>query len=151
MRELQERRDIKYGIPQIPLISQLSQIIKITLKMETKDFGNQGEEWATRMLTEKGYAILQRNYRKQGGEIDIVAFDPSNSEIVFVEVKSRRNQAFGTPEEAIDERKIGKMADTAQEWLAQNGKESSEWRLDLVALEYNTQGKPDCRHLINIS
>ena len=119
--------------------------------METKDFGNQGEEWATQMLTEKGYAILQRNYRKRGGEIDIVAFDPSTKETVFVEVKSRRNRTFGAPEEAIDERKIGKMADTAQEWLAENGKESAEWRLDLVALEYDNHGKPDCRHLKNIS
>jgi len=119
--------------------------------METKDFGNKGEEWATKMLTEKGYAILQRNYRKRGGEIDIVAFDPVAKETVFVEVKSRRNRAFGSPEEAMDERKIEKMADTAQHWLAENGKELSEWRLDLVALEVGTDGKLVCRHLKNIS
>lgn len=119
--------------------------------METKEFGNRGEDWAAEMLVREGYGILQRNYRKRSGEIDIVAFDPSTKETVFVEVKSRRNRAFGTPEEAIDERKIGKMADTAQHWLAENGKELAEWRLDLVALEYGIDGKPDCRHLKNIS
>jgi putative endonuclease len=118
--------------------------------METKDFGNQGEEWAAEMLAKEGYEIFQRNYRKRSGEIDIIAFDPATKEIVFVEVKSRRNRAFGAPEEAIDERKIGKMADTAQAWLAEHGKDGSEWRLDLVALEYGSQGKPVCRHHKNI-
>ncbi len=119
--------------------------------METKEFGNRGEDWAVEMLKKKGYEILQRNYRKRGGEIDIVAFDPTTKETVFVEVKSRRNRTFGAPEEAIDERKIGKMADTAQLWLAEHEKEKTEWRLDLIALEYDQQGKPDCRHLKNIS
>ena len=118
--------------------------------METQDFGKRGEAMAVEFLRGAGYEILQQNYRKRSGEIDIVAMDPKKYEIVFVEVKSRRNRAFGSPEEAVDERKVGKMADTAEQWLAEHGKEKAEWRLDLVILEVDSRGKPEWRHLINI-
>lgn len=118
--------------------------------MDNKDFGKRGEDLAVEFLKGVGYEILQRNYRKRGGEIDIIAFDPKRKETVFVEVKSRRNRAFGAPEEAVDERKVGKMADTAQHWLAEHGKERSEWRLDLLILEIDPKGKPEWRHLTHI-
>ncbi len=118
--------------------------------METKDFGKQGEDGAVEFLEKLGYEILQRNYRKKEGEIDIVALDPKQGEIVFAEVKSRRNRAFGAPEEAVGERKIGKMAAAAEHWLAENGKEKAEWRLDLVILEIDSNGKPEWRHLTHL-
>jgi putative endonuclease len=120
-------------------------------KSDPKKFGQQGEEMATRFLEKKGYGIRQRNYRKQGGEIDIVAFDPKRGEVVFVEVKSRRNRRFGAPEEAVDRRKIEKMASTAQHWLAENGLEKAEWRLDMVCVEKDGKNGPSLRHLENIS
>ena len=118
--------------------------------MENRDFGMRGEEMACEFLEGKGYGILQRNYRKRGGEIDIVALDPKSGETVFVEVKSRRNRAFGAPEEAVDERKVAKMADTAQHWLAEHGREKAEWRLDLLILEIDSRGRPEWRHLTHI-
>ena len=118
--------------------------------MEAKDFGKQGEDGATDFLKGLGYEIIQRNYRKRSGEIDIIAFDPKRKEYVFAEVKSRRNRTFGAPEEAVDERKVGKMADTAQHWLAEQGREKEEWRLDLVILEIDSQGRTNWRHLTHI-
>jgi putative endonuclease len=119
--------------------------------METKDFGKQGEDKAAEFLRGLGYEILQRNYRKRSGEIDIIAFDPKRKEYVFAEVKSRHNRTFGAPEEAVDERKIQKMADTAQHWLAEQDKEKAEWRLDLVILEIDPHEKSEWRHLTHIS
>ena len=119
--------------------------------METKDFGKRGEDEAVEYLRGLGYEILQRNYRKREGEIDIIAFDPKRKEYVFAEVKSRRNRAFGAPEEAVSERKVEKMANTAQRWLAEQGKEKAEWRLDLVILEIGSNGKPEWRHLTHLS
>ena len=65
----------------------------------TKAKGDAGESFAAKYLEEKGMKILQRNFRYDRGEIDIVAED--DGEIVFVEVKSRQTHAFGSPEEAI--------------------------------------------------
>jgi len=118
--------------------------------METKDFGKQGEDKAVDFLKGLGYEILQRNYQKRSGEIDIIAFDPKRKEYVFAEVKSRRNRTFGAPEEAVNERKVQKMADTAQHWLAEQGKEKAEWRLDLIILEIDSNAKPEWRHLTHI-
>lgn len=119
--------------------------------MDAKTFGKQGEEWAADFLKKEGYEILGRNYRKRGGEIDIVAFDPSHQETVFVEVKSRRNRAFGGPEEAIGDQKIRKMAETAEHWLSESGKGKGEWRLDLIGIEINAHGKFEISHWTNIS
>ncbi|MBI5422079.1 YraN family protein [Candidatus Peregrinibacteria bacterium] len=119
--------------------------------MDSKQFGKHGEGLAADFLKKEGYEILGRNYRKRGGEIDIIAFDPSHREIVFVEVKSRRNRAFGGPEEAISDQKIRKMAETAELWLSENGKEKEEWRVDLIGIESSRHGKYEIAHWTNIS
>lgn len=61
-------------------------------KNDFKSLGNKGEEIATNFLIEKGYKIIDRNFRASVGEIDIIAKD--KKEIVFVEVKTRRNMLF---------------------------------------------------------
>ncbi len=119
--------------------------------MDPKQFGKRGEKDAADFLEREGYEILGKNYRKRGGEIDIVAFDPTHREYVFVEVKSRRNRAFGGPEDAISAEKMRKMAETSEQWLAENGKEKAEWRLDLVGIEINSMGKIEISHWTNIS
>ena len=62
--------------------------------------GRQGEKLANDFLRNKGFKILDTNWRFQHKEIDIVAM--KDNEIVFVEVKARKNTAFGRPEEAVD-------------------------------------------------
>jgi len=73
--------------------------------------GKSGEEAAVNLLKENGYKILMRNYRTRLGEIDIVASDQDT--IAFVEVKTRQQDRFGLPQEAISlakQRKISKVA-----------------------------------------
>ncbi len=66
-----------------------------------------GENAACRYLEKKGYEIIERNFRKGYGEIDIVAIQENT--LVFVEVKTRSSERFGTPFEAISSRKLKKL------------------------------------------
>lgn len=68
------------------------------------ELGKEGETEATEFLISKGYTIRHRNWRSGKRELDIVA--QKDGELVVVEVKTRRNDEFGRPEEAITDRKI---------------------------------------------
>jgi len=73
--------------------------------------GREGEDIAAACLRKEGYRIIERNYRCRYGEIDIIAMDADD--IVFVEVKSRKSDNFGSPEEAVGitkQRKISRVA-----------------------------------------
>lgn len=78
--------------------------------------GRAGEEAARHYLLEKGYAILQANFRNRYGEIDIIA--RKSSIVAFVEVKSRCGRAFGAPYEAVGKRKQDQIRRMAAMWLA---------------------------------
>ena len=95
--------------------------------------GRLGEQLAQRHLAGEGYKILQANYRASGGEIDLIA--EKGEEIVFVEVKTRRGLAHGSPEESITPRKQQHIIAAAQEYLQATGNEERNWRIDVVAIE----------------
>ncbi len=105
------------------------------MDMKNKELGHQGEEIVEDYLIKKGYLILENNYLKRVGEIDLIVFDPKKEELVFVEVKTRRTSTFGYPEEAVTLKKLGKIEKTALNWLKENGKLDHPWRIDIVALE----------------
>ena len=71
------------------------------------ELGKEGEEESVRFLIEKGYIIHHRNWRSGKYELDIIA--QQNDELVIVEVKTRRNTLFGTPESAINNQKIRRI------------------------------------------
>lgn len=79
--------------------------------------GNLGESLAANFLSEKGYHILKRNFRAGHGEIDIIARDEDT--IVFVEVKTRTNDLFGTPQESVGIRKLQEIMKTSQFFMLQ--------------------------------
>lgn len=84
--------------------------------MDTRrQFGVGGEEKASEVLRGKGYCILDRNYRRRGGELDIVC--EKEGVVVFVEVKRRKTDLFGEPFEAVDERKRRRIVRSARRWL----------------------------------
>ena len=110
-----------------------------------KKTGNFGEKLACEHLKSKGYKILDQNYRTRGGEIDIVAKD--GEMVVFVEVKTRTNRAFGFPEEAIDERKQRKLALTAEHYLAVHRLYNQDYRIDSIGIELDGSGRvAELRH-----
>lgn len=118
--------------------------------MDRKSLGNQGEIKAIKFLRGKSYRILDKNYRKRTGEIDIIAFDPNFNEYVFIEVKTRRSLKFGYPEESVDENKMLKLIETAENWLLENEKFDVEWRVDIISIEWKNK-KEQIKHIQNIS
>ena len=81
--------------------------------------GRDGEQIALAYLRKKGYRICETNFRCPLGEIDIIAFD--KDEIVFVEVKTRKSNKLGYPEQAVGERKQIKLSRLAL-WYLQKEK-----------------------------
>ena len=70
-----------------------------------KELGKIGEELAKKHLEEENYQIIKRNFSCRQGEIDIIAKDKIKNELVFAEVKTRTNNAYGLPSESVNENK----------------------------------------------
>jgi putative endonuclease len=98
-----------------------------------------GESWAVSHLTRLGYRIMDRNVRYRTGELDIVAEDGGDT--VFVEVKCRRSSTFGSPEASIDRKRFGRLEQTIGEYLAERKLEPPSYRVDVVAIEVDAQGR----------
>ncbi len=82
------------------------------MTFKRQKFGKQGEEAAVSFLKKRGYRILQKNFRCSLGEIDIIA--EHNKAVVFVEVKSRAGEEFGSPVQALTAFKRNKISQVAQ-------------------------------------
>ena len=99
-------------------------------KLNHKELGNWGEEIASNFLQDKGYQIQVKNYRCKQGEIDLIALD--GKDLVFIEVKTRRNSTFGLPQEAIDKRKMKRLYMVAKNYLYINRIANQNCRFDVV-------------------
>jgi len=104
-----------------------------------QNVGRVGESLAAQALHEQGYHILEQNFRCRQGEIDLVAEDAGD--LVFVEVKTRRGNPYGLPEEAVTRAKRRKLAQVASCYLDQHGNPDRSWRIDVVAVQFNRSGK----------
>jgi putative endonuclease len=98
-------------------------------------FGKTGEDLACAELERRGYAILARRYRQQGGELDIIARDGPT--LVFVEVKARDSREFGDAAEAVTARKQRRMARLALDYVARHRLHDCPCRFDVVAIHIN--------------
>jgi len=105
-----------------------------------KQFGKAGEEAAGRYLKRLGYRILEQNYRTPVGELDIIAMDGDT--LVFVEVKSRRTDSFGSPEEAVGPHKQRQMARAALMYMAAKKKSGLPCRFDVVGVTVSGDSEP---------
>lgn len=108
-------------------------------------YGKKSEIIASNYLKNKGYQILEMNYKNKVGEIDIIAKD--GDYIVFVEVKARMSRLFGDPLEAIDERKQFKIRQVASIYLMQKRKTEAKCRFDAIAILGDTDSY--IRHIEN--
>ena len=106
--------------------------------------GRAGESAARAYLTrELGFEIVATNYRTRDGEIDIVARDNAGDSecLVFIEVKTRTNRAFGAGSEQVSAKKSLRLQAAAQSYLAENDLEHSDWRIDLISVEMDRSGR----------
>ncbi len=111
-----------------------------------KQTGRRGEDIAAAYLLQNGYTIVTRNWRCEYGELDIVA--RQSDVLVFVEVRTRRGDRFGTPEESITPAKQARLVDLAQAYLQQSGDPPPRWRIDVVAVQLGA-GAAQVNHIEN--
>ncbi|MGE5398428.1 MAG: YraN family protein [Chitinophagales bacterium] len=97
-----------------------------------KEIGRQGEDLAASFLEARGYRIEQRNYRCRWGEIDLICC--KNNILVFVEVRSKKDTSFGTPEESITRNKINKIHKTAFDYLQNLKGSTRQIRFDFIGI-----------------
>lgn len=116
-------------------------------KNKNKSLGAKGEEAAARFLEHRGYEILERNWKCDAGEVDIIAKD--DDWLVFVEVKTRRNTDQGFPNEAVTERKRERFEKIAIAYLAERDYVDLPVRFDIVSLVVIGKDKAMIRHHIN--
>ena len=95
------------------------------------DIGKRGEDAAIEFLIAKGYHILCRNFRYQKAEVDIVS--EYNNILVMVEVKTRKSNQFGNPEEFVSKRKQELFRDASEAYLNEHNL-NYEVRFDVVAI-----------------
>jgi len=109
-----------------------------------------GEDKAYKYLQDQGYKIIERNFRIGYGEIDIIA--TFQNCLIFIEVKTRTSDKFGTPFEAITFYKLKSLIKTAQLYKKLNPKLPDALRIDAVSVKLSQDNKvADIEHIKNIT
>lgn len=118
---------------------------------EKRKFGDIGERIAVKYLKNKGLTIISTNYKvKNFGEIDIIA--KQNNKIIFIEVKTAKEDSPIRPEENMTRAKIHKLLRIIQIYLNKNVSPETYWRVDLVAITLNLETKiAKVKHIENIT
>lgn len=117
--------------------------------MRAKDaLGRYGEQLAARALLDAGFSVLDRNWRCELGEIDLVARDGDT--LVVCEVKTRTSTAYGTPLEAVDWRKVQRLHRLGLRWLVVHDAHAPI-RVDVVAVLVPRTGQVSLEHLRDVA
>ena len=112
--------------------------------MNHRKTGKLYEEAAASFLLGKKYQILEENYRRKTGEIDLIAKDPDGNVIVFIEVKSRKTLQQGYPEEAVTPEKQRRIRRTAEWYLQEKKLYGIACRFDVISIVNG-----EIRHILN--
>lgn len=99
----------------------------------TRAVGNLGEALALKELKRLGYRLVESNFTAAGGEVDIIA--EHRGTLVFVEVKARKDDAFGSPLDAVDARKRRRIIRAARVFIAARAISGRTIRFDVVAVD----------------
>lgn len=98
--------------------------------------GKAGEEQAVKLLEQKGYRILHRNWRSGHKELDIVALQDNT--LVICEVKTRKNTLYGNPEDAVTDKKIRRIVSAADAYI-RHFKLNLRVRFDIITVVTDPQ------------
>ena len=107
------------------------------------ELGKIGEELAVQFLIDKGYEILERNWRNIHKEIDIIAKE--GEDLVIVEVKARQTDEYGEPDIAVTKRKQRMLIAAANAYILRNNLDMST-RFDIVSIVFK-DGEPVIEHI----
>lgn len=114
-----------------------------------KAVGDIGEQIACDHLVEQGYEIVDRNWRCDRGELDIVA---RRAELlVFCEVKTRRSVRFGTPIEAVTPAKAARLRVLSARWMGEHGMHARDLRIDVIGVLLARHRPAELQHLEGVA
>ena len=99
---------------------------------DPRRLGSYGEDRVARWYTERGYVVVDRNWRCRQGELDLVV--RGHGTLVFCEVKTRTSDRFGTPFEAVDARKQRRIRQLALLWLEAHDEPRTALRFDVAGV-----------------
>lgn len=119
----------------------------------TNPTGRLGEDKACEYLKKLGYKILERNYRKSYGEIDIIAIETLKDQktLCFIEVKTRTSNVFGTPLESISPWKLKSLMRTAEYYKISHRNLPEAMRIDAISVILDDNRLQSIEFLKNIS
>lgn len=103
--------------------------------MNKREIGKKGEDFAAKYLIETGYEILSRNYWTRYSEVDIIA--QKDDTVVFIEVKLRKSNTYGSGIEAITKKKMDNIINAANHYLVENYKDTPICRFDCIEVVFN--------------
>jgi len=115
-------------------------------RKDNRNKGNKGERLAEKELVRKGYEIIDMNFCRRGGEVDIIA--KTGETIVFAEVKYRKSLENGNPCEAVDLRKQKRIIETAKKYIDEKNLYNCSFRFDVI--EIVETDKIYMRHMENV-
>lgn len=115
---------------------------------EHNELGKWGEDLAAKYLEQKGYVIRDRDWRQGKLDLDIVAVADDGETVVFVEVKARKTNAFGQPEQAVDAKKIKRLARAADSYVKSLGV-SAPLRFDIVSIIGDQKEAQTIEHIVD--
>ncbi len=129
--------------------SRMLDILKLMAKTYRQRIGTMGEDIALNWLNEKGYELVQRNFRFKNDEIDLIML--KDDVLFFVEVKTRRNDNYGLAEYAMTPKKLNALFRCIDHYLYTQDKLDMEWQLDLIVVEKFQKDKaPKIFHFENL-
>lgn len=113
-----------------------------------KQTGDRGEAIAQAYLKQKGWTIIDTNWRSRIGELDIVAVIPGEPYLVIVEVRTKRQHSFGTAAESVNYRKQQKVRRLGLQYAQQTRRLHKPLRFDVVAVHLPSDAsKPEITHI----
>ena len=114
--------------------------------LDNQELGKIGEELAAKYLAQNKYKIIQRNFRCKLGEIDIIAYDLKNKELVFFEVKTRSNFKYWRPSEAVTKIKKKHIVKAAEYYYNYKSQRNKAIRFDVIEIVFY-KGKGMLNHI----
>ena len=116
-------------------------------RLANKEFGDWGEQVAVDFLIRNNINVIGRNIRTGYGEIDVLG--QKDGIIIFFEVKTRRTEEFGNPEDAVDYKKREHMKNSALDYMQSNLDLEMDWRIDVIAIFVGENNKLQIRWVKN--
>jgi putative endonuclease len=118
---------------------------------QRKALGDFGERAAARFLLDRGMTVLDRNWRCDQGELDIVAYD--GTDLVVCEVKTRTSGRYGTPFEAVTEDKAFRLRRLGWRWATTHPKAPryDRLRVDVLAVTAGPRGAAEIEHVVGLA